>query len=58
MKKNYIAPETEMINLSAEAEVMNTVNPFSDTTTTYDSNETSIEVEDDWSPTSKSLWED
>lgn len=57
MKKNYIAPETEIINLNAQAEVMNTVNPFSDTTETYDSNESNIEVEDDWVNTSKSLWD-
>ena len=58
MKKNYIAPETEIINLNAQAEVMNTVNPFSDTTTEYDSNKDEMEVvEDDWINTSKSLWD-
>ena len=61
MKRTYSAPIVEIIILNSTMNVMDDapVNPFSDKTETYDSNSTSMDLEDDedFLRPSRSLWE-
>ena len=62
MKRTYSAPIVEIIILNSTMNVMDDapVNPFSDTTETYDSNSINMDLEeegDDFLRPSRSLWE-
>lgn len=49
MKKTYSTPSIDVVLLNTSGSLMdgNPVNPFSDTTSTYDSNSTNMDVEDE-----------